>query len=147
MMSIKKILKSISALCVICACFSCQSDEFSDEFQDESQSGFSDESKNEFLKYIDMKEPDMVIKNTSGTLFFHKELKMWYVSRPFPGTNDSHDNYLIAEKPNKNFLFEEGKQVSVSGFCYYIPRLILMDIDYFYPAGTEYYYIKVTDLK
>ena len=98
----------------------------------------------EFL--IDLSgEPDKVIENVPGTMFYHKELKAWYVRHSIPGSIDSVDNYLIAEMPVGQFPFEEGKQVVISGFCYRIPDRILADKGIDYPAGIEYYYIKVSN--
>ena len=126
-MLIKKVFKIITALCVILACVSCQK-------QDNILIDLTGES-------------DKVVKNTSGTLYHNKELKKWAVRVYFPGTIDSVDNYIITEMPDTKFTFVEGKQVSVSGFCYHIQSQILADKGIYYPAGTEYYYIKVTDLK
>ena len=122
----KNIIKGISALCVILACFSCKKD-------------------NQLIDPTG--ESDKTIQNTSGTLGYNEEFEVWQVRHHIPGTHDSVDYYLITEMPDKKFTFEEGKQVSVSGFCYRIPRLILADKGIFYTAGVECYYIKVTDIK
>ena len=91
-------------------------------------------------------EPDKVIENVLGALYYHKELKAWYVRHSIPGSIDSVDSYLIAEMPVRKFPFEEGKQVVISGFCYRIPDRILANKGVEYPAGEEYYYIKVTSI-
>ena len=140
MMSIKNVFKLISVLCVIFSCISCQSNDLTitDEFQ----------TTDEVLEYIAMTTPDKVIENTPGILNYHKEIKMWSISHSIAGTIDSVDKYLIAEMPNNKFSFEEGKQVTVSGFCYKIPTDILLDFainkDMVFPAGTELYYIKIS---
>ena len=117
-------------LCIILACTSCKKDDL----------------------LIDIKgEPDKVIEDVSGTLYYNKYFKMWEVRHFIPGTIDSVDLYLIAKMPYKKFKFEEGGQVFVSGLCYEIPHQILFDKDKgiysFYPAGVDFFYIKVTDLK
>ena len=90
--------------------------------------------------------PDKLIENTSGSLFYNKDLKRWAVRHSISGTIDSVDIYLIVESHDSMFAFEAGKQVFISGFCYRIPDRILADKKIFYPAGTECYYIKVTNL-
>ena len=98
---------------------------------------------------IDLSEkPDKVIENTPGRLFYSKDIKGWYISSRIPGTIDSIDSYIIAEIPDKKFSFEEGKQVSVSGFCYHIPRdKFDYNKDLYGLGGVEWYYIKITYLK
>ena len=123
---IKMIIKSIFVLCVIFAC--------------------SSSPKDELLTDLSC-EPDKVIKNITGTLYYDNAFKLWSVSNPIPGTHDSVEIYKIVEMPNMKFPLEEGKQVSISGFCYLIPYRILFDKGLEYPAGIEIYYIKVTDLK
>ena len=91
--------------------------------------------------------PDKVIENTSGTLYYGKNVKGWYISSSIQGTIDSKDCYLITEIPDKKFQFVDGKQVLVSGFCYHIPWDAFADKDIYGLGGLEWYYIKVTDLK
>ena len=129
-------IKYMTALCAITVCLSCQN------ANNEIDMDFNDID-------IDLPEkPDKVIENTPGILYYRNDFfKGWYVKNSIPGTHDSIENYLIAEIPDKKFCFEEGKQVSVSGFCYEIPRFILFDKGIIYPAGIEFYYIKVTNIK
>ena len=122
----KNIIKGIFALCVILACFSCKKDNLLIDLTGES---------------------DKTIKNTPGTLGYSEDFKMWRVRHSIPGTIDSVDIYLITEMPDRKFTFEEGKQVSVSGFCYRISSQVLADKGIEYPAGIECFYIKVTDIK
>ena len=100
-------------------------------------------------KDIDLPEkPDKVIENAPGTLYYSKDIKRWCIRRPFPGTIDSVDNYIIVKIPDKKFHFEEGKEVFVSGFCYYIPfDEFKYNKDLYGLGGLEWYYIKVTDIK
>jgi hypothetical protein len=67
----------------------------------------------------EMGEPDKTIENVSGTLHYFNEIKMWGIQYYYPGTIDSMDTYLIKEA-NKDFHFEEGKKVRVSGSCYLV---------------------------
>ena len=128
---IKRVLKLTLALMLLVACFSC---------------------KKHLL--IDITgEPDMVIENMSGTLYYDKDgfkiLKMWYVS-PLPENDTGHNwrnRYFIAEMPDKKFPLMEAKQVLISGLCYYIPY------DAFgFPEGLDVmlayvpYYIKITNI-
>jgi len=124
-MRIKKIFKETTVLCALLACFSCQ--------KEETLIGLTG-------------KPDKVIENVSGRLSYLKELEIWVVTYYIPETIDSAESYLIVKMPDRKFPFEESKQVLVSGSCYKIPRQRLADKGIFYPAGEEYYYIKVTKL-
>ena len=86
-------------------------------------------------------EPDKVVENVSGTLHYSAEDKTWYIYYYFPGTIDSVDIYLIKKMQDKNFPFEEGKKVRVSGSCYQTT-----DVSFSVFAGTTVYYIIVTNL-
>jgi hypothetical protein len=82
-------------------------------------------------------EPDMTIENRTGRLHYSDELKMWEIQYGYPGSIDSVDIYLIKE--GKDY-FEEGKEVTVSGFCYRteVPLPAI--------GGMTYYYIVITNL-
>ena len=115
----------LMALCVILLCFSCKDDIFSGT-------------------------PDKVIENISGTLRYHNEFKMWYVSYHFPETIDSTDRYLIIRSPYSKFSFKEkeGELVTISGYCYEVPQSDMEKRGMNYiVGGRTYYYIKITDLK
>jgi hypothetical protein len=92
------------------------------------------------------KDPDKIIESTSGVLHYHEGMKMWSVHHVIPGTIDSVEIYLMTEIPDVKFSFDEGKQVSLSGSCYKIAPQELLDLAIAAPAGTELYYIKVTNL-
>jgi hypothetical protein len=110
------------ALCILLGCFSC---------------------KKHLL--IDITgEPDKVIQDASGKLYYHKKLKMWYVEHAVPGSIDSADCYLITNLPS---TFKEGKSVSISGLCYYIPHNLYPHVYYGQTAGVNFFYIKVTNIK
>ena len=109
----------LMALCVILLCVSCKKDE----------------------------KPDKVIENVSGTLHYREEFKMWYVIYGIPGSVDAHEIYFILKMPGIKFPFEEYKQVTISGYCYKVPESDLEKISHDFLMGTEYYYIKITDLK
>jgi uncharacterized protein (UPF0128 family) len=85
-------------------------------------------------------EPDKTIENVTGTLHYFDEAKMWGIYYYYPGTIDSVDTYLIKET-DKDFNFEEGKKVTVSGACYRVeePPFPLT-------GGQTVYYIIVTKL-
>jgi hypothetical protein len=85
----------------------------------------------------EMGEPDMTIENRTGRLHYYDEIKMWGIEYGYPGSIDSVDIYLIKE--GKDY-FEEGKEVTVSGFCYRTEGPL--------PAigGLTYYYIVITNL-
>ena len=124
----------LMALCVILLCFSCKKDDIVPILIDITG------------------EPDMVIENVTGRLYYNKDFKMWLVNYGIPGTHDSVDHYVIVEMPDGKFSFEEGKKATVSGLCYKIPNSVYFDFlekrygVVRYVAGTTYYYIKVTDL-
>jgi hypothetical protein len=80
-------------------------------------------------------------------LFNNLEFKGWAVRHSIPGSIDSVDFYLIIEMHSNNFRFEHRKEVLVSGYCYHIPKDKLRKKGIEYPAGTEWYYILVTDIK
>ena len=119
--------------CLFLFCFSCENETILDDF-----------SKNL------TEEPDKVIENVSGTLEYYKEMEMWGISYHIPETIDAIDIYLIGENPDKDFKYEKGKQVTLSGNCYKLPYNI---VHYYvtekgmsvHPAGTDFYYIKITD--
>ena len=119
--------------CLFLFCFSCENETILEDF-------FKDLAE----------EPDKVIENISGTLEYHKEMKMWGIMYHIQGTIDAVDIYLIGENPDKDFKFEKGKQVTLCGDCYKLPHDI---VNYYvtekgmseYPAGTNFYYIKVAD--
>ena len=92
-------------------------------------------------------KPDNIIYDVSGTLFYFTKLKLWAVHCAVPGTIDCVDIFVIEKIHDKNFLFEEGKQISFSGICYWIPFSTLADKGIELLAGRECYYIKITDLK
>ncbi|MDR1161553.1 MAG: hypothetical protein LBK45_04350 [Tannerellaceae bacterium] len=93
----------------------------------------------------EMGEPDKTVKNVTGTLHHFNEAEIWgiYYYEPLePGVvlNDGGDLFLIKET-NKDFHFEEGKKVTVSGSCY------LAEEDPFpVTVGTTVYYIITTKL-
>jgi len=121
----KRKLKGVSiALCIVLGCFSCQKDN---------------------LLINISGEPDKVIESTFGTLYYHKKLKMWCVNHYVPGTIDANDRYLIVGISEKN-IFKEGKQVLVSGLCYFIPPQVCRHLYYDHLAGVAFYYIKVTNI-
>ena len=130
------LILQIIALSFIFSFYSCNSDE---------KTGNQDDSFN-FEDYISLTDPDKVIENESGTLCYYKELNTWAISVYIPATIDCMDIYFVVGIHDVKFLFEEGKDVSISGFCYRIPRSILSDNGIVYPAGVECYCIKVTDL-
>ena len=101
---------------------------------------------NEYQK-IDITKPDKIVENTTGTLFYNEYLNMWTISHYFSGTIDSVDIYLIAEMPDSEFPFEEGKQVTVDGLCYEIPMQTLVNKGVPILGGANMFFIKVTDLK
>jgi hypothetical protein len=120
----KSIIKSIFALCIVFACFSCQG------------------------LLVDLSgEQDKVIENAPGLLLYSDDFNGWVVRYHFPDTHDSVDIYVIARIYVNKVHFEIGKEVLVSGFCYHIPKDKLNKKGIWYPAGTECYYIIVTDLK
>ena len=133
----------ILVLCIILTCFSCKKD---------------DEDAYETILIDITGEPDKVIENVTGTLYYDKAFKMWEVYDHFLDTIYA-GVYLIVEMPDSNFSFNEGKEVTVSGLCYEIPLDIYLDfrskrnsgkgyIQYsLLAAPTKHFYIKVTDLK
>ena len=128
-MLMKHVIKSIFVLSIIFSCFSCQKEEHP----------------------VWSGEPDKVIVNAPGTLFYNADLEMWCISYYNRETRLSN-YYHIVEMPDKEFSLEEGRQVLASGLCYQIPRHILDDLPIIsgglmdYWAGKVWYYIKVTDL-
>ena len=89
-------------LCVILACTSCKKDDL----------------------LIDIKgEPDKVMENAYGILYYDRDLKVWYISFHYAGvTDDTGEHYMIAERRYKNFVFKDDQVILFSGFCYEIPR-------------------------
>ena len=121
----------MTALYAIITCFSCQNNNMDFKNLD-----------------IDLPDnPDKVIENTPGTLYYSNDIKGWYVSSSIPETIDAIDRYLIIEVPDKKFPFQTGKQVLVSGLCYNIPSHVLIDKNMYSLGGIDWYYIKITDLK
>ena len=110
---------TVVIMCVILVCFSCKKEE----------------------KPIGT--PDKVIENITGSLWYYEELKMWTVRYHIQGTIDAAEEYLFSGMPQ---TFKEGRQVTISGYCYEIPKYIIIKsgVDMF--GGTTYYYIKITDL-
>jgi hypothetical protein len=100
---------------------------------------FNDNTEYLLFKQLptEMGEPDMTIENVTGRLHYYDEIKMWGIEYGYPGSIDSVDIYLIKE--GKDY-FEEGKEVTVSGFCYRTEGPL--------PAigGLTYYYIVITKL-
>ena len=135
--------------CLFILCISCENEANENEINDFGLNQL--EIIKDFIKVLP-DEPDKVIEDISGTLQYYKALKTWGVRHHIPETHDSVDIYLIGEKPNNDFKFEVGKQVTLSADGYKMPNEI---INYFEsekglpeaPAGTEYYYINVVDLK
>jgi hypothetical protein len=84
-------------------------------------------------------EPDKTIENETGTLHHFIEMKMWSIQHGYPGFIDSVDIYLIKEI-NKDFHFEEGKKVTVSGSCYFAEKAFPVSV------GTTVYDIIITNL-
>jgi hypothetical protein len=100
---------------------------------------FNDNTEYLLFKQLptEMGEPDMTIENVTGRLHYSSELKMWEIQYYYPGSIDSVDIYLIKE--GKDY-FEEGKEVTVSGFCY------LTEVPLPAIGGMTYYYIIITNL-
>jgi len=134
MIRIKKLIKRITVLCALLACFSCQKEVFLIDIIDT------------FLIELSGK-PDKVIKNTHGNLYYDPVLNVWGIIYGIPGTHDSADIYIIAKMPDRKFSFEERKEVMVSGSCYRIPWQKLAEKGRELLAGTECYYIEVTNIK
>jgi hypothetical protein len=87
-------------------------------------------------------DPDMVIEDRSGTLYYSNGLEMWAVRYAYPGTIDSVDDYLMPNfKNEKNFPIDiwPGPKVRISGSCYRTNDLFPL------PAGYTAYYIDLTD--
>jgi hypothetical protein len=84
-------------------------------------------------------EPDKIIEDITGILYYSNECKIWGIRYGYPGTIDKVDIYLI-KNSDVNFHFEENKKVKVSGYCY------LTDALFPVPAGTIVYHTIITNL-
>lgn len=60
------------------------------------------------------KEPDMVVENLSGTLYYIEEIKEWAVSYHYPGTIDKQDVFIL-KNLQQRFYTDEVLHVLVSG--------------------------------
>ena len=133
-----KIIKRFIFMCVLLACFSCNSDEIIN---------LSDDT-NEIQNFITNTKPDKIIENSFGTLYYNKELKIWIIlPHSSEILNDPSEYYLIVDMENNNFSFEEMVEVSISGFCYQVPKSILLDWainkGFAFTAGADVFFIKV----
>ena len=120
---------AVLALFIVLACFSCKKDDVG--------------------LLIDITgEPDMVIENRLGKLYYEKRLNMIGIDIfPPPGEIriDGGEYHMIVEMPY-NLPIKKGEQVSVSGLCYRIPPLKYRNYIKDEIAGNTYYYIKVTNI-
>jgi hypothetical protein len=94
------------------------------------------------LIFNEIDEPDKTLQNVTGTLHYFDEMEMWGIYYSIPGVVfiDRDDLYLIKEI-NTDFIFEEGKDVIVSGYCY-----LAGEVPFPISAGETVYYIIVTNL-
>lgn len=147
MILIKKQIKNIFMLCVILAFFSCTTESninITDE-KDEPRKDITEQ-----LKDLAMTEPDKIIENLNGILYYDKRLEIWIFNHSILGTIDSNERYMIVDMPNNSDSFEEGKEALVSGLCYKIPTNIIIDLakdNIVFPAGTVLFYLEITDFK
>jgi hypothetical protein len=86
-------------------------------------------------------EPDKVIENVTGMLYYVEVINQWAIQYHFPETIDSVDLYLLNDFDAGDTPTDAMVRVKISGRCYKSTETLAP-----VPAGTNVYRIVITDL-